>query len=317
MILCPRPERSSGAASTVQQLPYIGLVERRHTHGLGYRQVDDDDEVPVLFDAMDATARWPATVALRSWEQHQLNLRAGERLLDVGCGLGDAALALARVLGPSGALVGVDVSASMLEVARQRAVNATCPVRFLVGNALNLDEPDQSFDAARCERTLQWLTDPQAAVAELARVLRPGGRLCLIDTDWSTLRLDVDDQEMSTRVIEAMRHERSRASNVGSRLDALVWAAGLEPVAHTEAKHTWTQWNPDATPAPAGCFSMSSLADDLVARGQLEHDERQRFVDAVHAAARTNRFSMSLAMFAVAATVPRATDRSDDHRPSL
>jgi SAM-dependent methyltransferase len=291
-------------------------MERRDAHRLGYRQVDADDDVPVLFDAMDETARWPATVALRSWEQHQLNLDVGERLLDVGCGLGDAALALAGVLGPSGALVGIDVSASMLEVARQRAVTATCPVRFSVGDALHLGEPDQSFDAARCERTLQWLADPQAAVTELARVLRPGGRLCLIDTDWSTLRLDVADPEISTRVSEAMRHERGRASNVGSRLEALVRAAGLEPVARTEATHMWTRWDPDAAPAPAGCFSMSSMADDLLATGQLEHGESQRFVDAVHEAARANRFSMSLTMFAIAAILPRASDRSDD-RPQV
>ena len=53
----------------------------------------------------------------------------------------------------------------------------------MVGNALDLAAPDRSFDAVRSERTLQWLTDPNAAVAEMARVLRLGGLLALIDSD--------------------------------------------------------------------------------------------------------------------------------------
>ena len=144
-------------------------MSRRDTHGLGYREVDDDENVAVLVDTMDATARWDATVELRARERHHLRLTEGERLLDVGCGLGEAALALAEDLGATGEVVGIDASASMLSVARERARSAVCPTRISIGDALAIDEPDGSFDAARSERTLQWLVDPQAAVDELAR----------------------------------------------------------------------------------------------------------------------------------------------------
>ena len=73
---------------------------------------------------MDETAKWPATQRLRAWERHHLGLVEGERLLDVGCGLGDAAISLARDLGTTGEVVGVDVSAAMLEVAPQRCKDA-------------------------------------------------------------------------------------------------------------------------------------------------------------------------------------------------
>ena len=276
----------------------------RDTHGLGYRRVDDDENVAVLVGTMDATARWDATVELRAWERHRLRLIEGERLLDVGCGLGEAALALAEDLGARGKVVGIDASTSMLSAARERARAAVCPMRFSVGDALALDEPDSSFDAARSERTLQWLTDPQAAVDELARVLRPGGRISLIDTDWSTLQLDVGDSTVASRVREAMRAERSRPSNVGSRLGELVRAAGFEAPLETAATQVWTTWNPDDSPAPDGCFSMRSLADDLVATGQLNEADVDRFVSTVHDAARSDHFSMSLTMFAVIATNP-------------
>jgi SAM-dependent methyltransferase len=269
------------------------------THGLGYRGVDDDPNVEVLVATMEETARWDATRQLRSWERDQLGLTSGDRLLDVGCGLGEAALALAEDLGDRGAVVGVDTSEQMLRVARINARSAPSRVRFTVGDASSLDEPDDSFDAARSERTLQWLADPAAAVAEMVRVVRPGGRVSLIDTDWSTFTIDVGDDVLAALVHDAMRTERHRPSNIGRRLHDLARAAGCVSLAGTEATQTWTSWDPDQSPAPLGCFSMESLADDLVANDQLAIGDRRRFVSTIHDAARRGRFSMRLTMFAV------------------
>lgn len=274
------------------------------THRLGYRRVDDDPHADVLIATMDGTARWDATLRLRSWERAHLGLTPGQRLLDVGCGLGEAALALAEDLGGDGELVGVDSSERMLQVARSNAAAAGCRVRFTVGDARSLDEPDGSFDAARSERTLQWLSDPAVAVAELVRVVRPGGRVSLLDSDWSTFTIDVGDDALSALVRDGMRKERNRASNVGRRLRELVGAAGCVPLARTEATQTWTSWDPDESPAPPGCFSMESLADDLVARGRLATADRQGFVATIHDAARAGRFLMSLTMFGVVAVAP-------------
>jgi len=276
------------------------------THGLGYARVDADPNVAVLVDTMDVTAGWPATRRLRAWEHDQLRLSDGQRLLDVGCGRGEAALDLAHDLGARGELVGVDASEEMLLVARASARAARCPVRFTVGDACALDEADDSFDAVRSERTLQWLADPATAVAEMARVVRPGGRISLIDTDWSTFAIDVGDDDLAARVRDTMRTERGRPSHVGSRLGQLVGAAGCTPLADMTATHTWSAWDPDRSPAPDGCFSMHSLAEDLVDAGQLAVADRAAFVSTIHSAARAGRFRMSLTMFAVVASVPIA-----------
>ena len=274
------------------------------THKLGYRTVDDDPNVEVLVAAMDGTAAWDATRHLRSWERYELRLTHGERLLDVGCGTGDAALALAEDLGASGMLVGIDASEQMLRVARSNGRAARCGVRFTAGDAASLDEPDDSFDASRSERTLQWLADPAAAVREMVRVLRPGGRLSLIDTDWSTFGIDVGDAVLAAMVREAMRDERHRPSNVGRRLEELVVGAGCRPIATTQATQSWSTWDPDASAAPVGCFSMESLADNLVTDGRLARSDAGRFVSTIHDAARRGAFSMRLTMFGVVATAP-------------
>jgi ubiquinone/menaquinone biosynthesis C-methylase UbiE len=284
--------------------PSLDEMEQEEAHGLGYERVDDDPNVAVLLATMDTTAGWEATRRLRAWERQQLSLHDGQRLLDVGCGLGDAALALAADLGVEGEVVGVDASAEMIAGARSRARAARCRTRFVVGDARALEEPDDSFDNVRSERTLQWLTSPEAAVAEMARVLRPGGLVSLVDTDWSTLEIDVGDNDLATRVREAMRTERGRPSNVGRRLADLVQDFDFILVAQTMATQHWNAWDPDESPAPEGCFSMASLADDLVDRGQLEVGEREWFVSTIHTAARYGRFSMALKMFAVVAAAP-------------
>ncbi len=279
------------------------------THRLGYQRVDDDPNVDVLLATMDATAGWDATLRLRSWERAHLGLLHGERLLDVGCGRGEASLALGQDLGESGEVVGVDASERMLRDARSNARAARCRVRFTLGDACSLDEPDASFDAVRSERTLQWLADPAAAVAEMVRVVRAGGRVSLIDTDWSTFTIDVGDDALAALVRDGLRTERDRPSNIGRRLPELVGAAGCVPVARTEATQAWTKWDPDESPAPLGCFSMESLADDLVATHQLTTADRRQFVSTIHDAARRGRFSMRLTMFAVVAAAPSRPGR--------
>jgi SAM-dependent methyltransferase len=274
------------------------------THRLGYHRVDADPNVDVLLATMDETAGWDATLLLRSWERKHLGLARGERLLDVGCGLGEAALGLAEDLGEGGEVVGVDASETMLHVARVNARTARCRVRFSVGDATSLDEPDDSFDAARSERTLQWLADPAAAVADMVRVVHPGGRVSLIDTDWSTLTIDVGDAALTALVRDGMRTERNRPSNIGRRLHELVRGAGCVLLARTEATQTWTTWDPDESPAPRGCFSMESLADDLFANDRLATANRRRFVSKIHDAARRGQFSMRLTMFGVVAATP-------------
>ena len=82
-------------------------------HGLGYHDVDGDPHTLVLVANMEATAAWRATRRLRAWERRQLAIGDGERVLDVGCGRGEAAISLGADLGPTGELVGIDASAAM------------------------------------------------------------------------------------------------------------------------------------------------------------------------------------------------------------
>jgi SAM-dependent methyltransferase len=149
------------------------------------------------FQAVDASATEPDLVAhLRSSAALEdvararaelrtvLGVRRGARLLDIGCGLGDEVVAVARHAGPGGLVVGVDASSALLARAQARARDAGVTAHFVLADAHDLPLPDAFFDAVRIERTLQHVADPDAVLAEAARVLAPGGTLGVCEPDW-------------------------------------------------------------------------------------------------------------------------------------
>jgi hypothetical protein len=132
-------------------------------------------------------------------------------------------------------------------------------------------------------------------------VLRPAGRLSLIDTDWGSLRLDVGAQDLTDAVSRTMSVERARPSRIGRRLPDLARAAGFRDIISTQATQVWSRWNPDTSPTPDGCLTMRELAQDVIDAGQLDAAQLDRFVTTAHQAARQGRFTMSLTMHAVTA----------------
>ncbi len=161
-----------------------------------------------------------------------LDLRPGTSLLDAGCGLGEYALEVAPHVLPGGRVVGVDASRQLVERARHAADLATSPVEFLVDDVRALSFADASFDVVRCERVLQHLTpaDAAIAVAEFARVTRPGGTIQLIDVNHYQTAFTASDADLARRLVVESR-AASRYPDAGLFLCALLSGAGI-PGAH-------------------------------------------------------------------------------------
>jgi SAM-dependent methyltransferase len=106
-------------------------------------------------------------------------LQPGERVLDVACGTGIVARLAAPRVGPAGQVVGLDVNAAMLAVARAQPAPDGCAIEWLEGNARALTFPPQAFDVVLCQQGLQFMPDSALVVTQMQRVVRSGGRLVI------------------------------------------------------------------------------------------------------------------------------------------
>ena len=168
-----------------------------------------------------------------------LDPRIGQQILDLGCGTGDDARALARLVGADGRVVGIDNSDAMLAEARRRSEGLDLPLELMLGDVQQLHGPDDAFDACRAERIFMHLKAPDRALAEMLRVTRPGGKVVVFELDWDTLLVDHPLPYLTQKVF-ALMTECFPSARIGRRLPAMFDEAGLHDVAvapHTVVMH--------------------------------------------------------------------------------
>ncbi len=142
------------------------------------------DEMGLTLAAAQGYEQYFVPAIFDQWPQRIIDAAAaveGHHVLEVGCGTGVFAREVTKRVGPNGSVTGLDLSDSMLQVAR-----SICPdANFQQGNAMDLPFEDGSFDVAVASFMLMFVPDPALAVSELWRVLKPGGRMVI--TVWEAL----------------------------------------------------------------------------------------------------------------------------------
>ncbi|MDQ1517121.1 MAG: hypothetical protein QOE80_2951 [Actinomycetota bacterium] len=197
------------------------------------------------------------------------HLGDGLRLLDVGCGPGTLSVDLARRLGPTGAVVGVDISDPVIAEATAHAEAAHAGnVTFRVGDFRTLDVPAGSFDVVHAHQVLQHLRDPVGALAAMGRLARPGGIVAARDSDYPAFLWTPADPRLDRwrQIYMAVSDRNGTAGDAGRWL--LRWAleAGFTDVAYTTS--TWTFANPGDRAWWGGLWAERVVASSLA--GQAE-----------------------------------------------
>lgn len=247
----------------------------------------------LLVTLLDLQAALPGVVRMRHWVLEALAPRPGESALDIGSGTGSEVLAFAERVGPHGRAVGVDPNPAMLAVARQRASGTAA--EYLEGTAYELPLPNDSVDLVRCERVFQHLDDPAAATAEIARVLRPGGRVALVDSDWYTAILHPGDRDVVAALSDLMRAGTANPGS-GRLLRGLLVNAGF--VIDDQASQA-VIWDADSTTQLVGQMVAAGRAASVITEQQAA-DLIATVTDGVV----TGDYHLSVTMFAVLAHRP-------------
>ncbi len=170
----------------------------------GYQRVPEGEKRARVDGVFDRVAsRYDLMNDLMSLGLHRLwkafavgvaRVRPGERVLDVASGSGDLARALARRAGPDGEVCVTDINRSMLERGRERLTDAGCLLPAVQCDAEHLPFPAGHFDCVSVGFGLRNMTHKEAALAEMARVLKPGGRLVVLEFSkvWKPLEKPYD-----------------------------------------------------------------------------------------------------------------------------
>jgi arsenite methyltransferase len=141
-------------------------------------------------------------VQQRSITMEALGLRPGQRVLDLGSGPGFLAASIAEKVGPTGAVVGLDMSDEMLEIARRHCSHLS-NVRFVGGDVADPPFEDNSFEHVVSTQVLEYVARVNDCLTQAHRILRPGGQLAIVDTDWDSLVWATDDPQRMRRVLDA------------------------------------------------------------------------------------------------------------------
>lgn len=220
-----------------------------------------------------------------------LELGPGLRVLEVGCGTGIDALALAEFVAPGGSVVAMDASRTMINEARRRIDGVPLPVSLVQGDVHELGFADDSFDRCRADRTFQHIADPRQALSELIRVTKSGGRLLIIEPDHETLVIDTPYTDVTRRFLQ-FRSDTLRHGGVAHQLFALFKELGLVDVAVEALTEVSTDYE-----AINAVMHYDEGIRAAAEHGAVTRREAERWIAYVEQAARLGRFFRSQTYF--------------------
>lgn len=248
----------------------------------------------------------PAVPERLRWLTGLLDAHPEERVADLGCGTG-AVLALLAREAPGLELVGLDLSAAVLRAAAEALRAGSGGTWLLVQADLGRAIPlaDQSVDRAICHNVLESLPEPQALLAEAARVLRPGGRLVLSHPDYDTLVFTSEDQALTRRLVHTYSDTQQDwmgavDGTIGRRLPDLVGRSPLRLDAvevNAVVSRVWA-------PGELGYGYAHNLVGALTRARAADPGELAAWLEGLARLAERDAFLFSLNDYAVVATRP-------------
>jgi len=247
---------------------------------------------------LEAVYTTPDVVGQRREVRRMLALRAGEHVVDIGAGPGLLAVEMAAEVGPDGRVHAVEPSESMRALAAARArPPGSAPVETADGSANELPLPGASVDVAVSTQVLEYVADVSGALAEVHRVLRPGGRVLVLDTDWDSIVWHSRDEARTARILTAW-DEHLVDPHLPRTLAPALRAAGFRAVRAEVLPVLNVGYDPNTYSAT----SASTIAEYVTGRAGITAADVQAWLDDIASLADAAFFSLN--RYAFLATKP-------------
>jgi arsenite methyltransferase len=238
----------------------------------------------------------PDVVAQRKFVLGLLDLKPGECVLDIGSGPGYPISEMGAVVGRDGAVHGLDASLAMNAIAARRCADKPW-VQIDEGDVLELPYADGTFDAAVSTQVYEYVGDLPRALDELHRVLRPGGRAVILDTDWDSLVWHTSDRELNRRITAAW-DDHLVHPHLPKVLARRMRGAGFT----VTAQRVHVLFNTALTENSFSAFDMRAVAEYVPGHHGLTEADAAAWVADLQARSDADEFFYSLNRYVVMAT---------------
>jgi ubiquinone/menaquinone biosynthesis C-methylase UbiE len=270
-----------------------------HTTSNSWAQIDENPSPAAFISFLD---RLNAMHSVRSYKQRTLDLLhalPGDTVLDIGCGTGDDARALAAIVGDGGHVTGIDRAVMVAEAQKRSKSTDSKLLTFEQGDAHDLQFANDSFDRCRTDRVLQHVDDPSKVLSEMLRVLKAGGRATVSEPDWGTLVIDSADV-FTTRAVVSTVCDGIRNGWIGRRLPSLFEAAGFQDLVlacHTLVFTDYTLAN--------HTLNIEAAAHGAAKQGVINEDQGAAWLRRLQHLSEHGKFFAAITGFAVSGRKPQ------------
>ena len=224
-------------------------------------------------EELEKSYQLPEIVRQRQHTLNRLSVKRGEQILDVGCGVGFLSYEIALQTGDSGRVSGIDQNSEMIRHANNRCKSLR-NTEFSEANAEDLPFPEESFDAACCTQVLLYVNDVAQVLSGIRRVLKPAGRIIIVETDWRGVVLNSDYDSITRKIFSAW-DTVVPSPNLPVRLGPLLVDNGfcnvyVEPIPIL---------NKEYTPSQFSHGMMNWITRNALKKGVITKEQSQKWLD--------------------------------------
>ena len=224
-------------------------------------------------EELEKSYQLPEIVRQRQHTLNILSVKRGEQILDVGCGVGFLSYEIALQTGDSGRVSGIDQNSEMIRHANKRCENLR-NTEFSEANAKDLPFPEESFDAACCTQVLLYVNDVAQVLSGIRRVLKPAGRIIIVETDWRGVVLNSDYDSITRKIFSAW-DAAVPSPNLPVRLGHLLVDNGfcnvdVDPIPILNTEYTPSQFSHGM---------MNWITRNALKKGVITKEQSQKWLD--------------------------------------